>query len=119
MYTWDWNRKSGEITFVQNGNEFTVNWYEGNGLMMAINEFKDDDGQEKYQTLWFFLDESHAKRCLGLAKGADGKHNMFEDEPITKITINRSNCRQWKKIMTLFSSAFENITIELTGKELK
>ena len=106
---WDFRERSGTLTMTQNGTEFDINFYEGNAMMIALYEF-EEDGQSKYNLQWFFLDETHAKRCLGLVKGTE---NMFGDEPITQMTIYRDHCRNWSKIINLFVKAFPHIQITL------
>lgn len=123
---WDWDEKCGEITFVQkwkneNGEwipkEFTVNLYEGNAFMIMLYEWTDEKtGDEKYNMYSFFVDEDHAKRCLGLKKNGDGElNNIFEGglDTFTKIRINKAKSRNWKKIVPMFAQAFNNMVIEV------
>ena len=102
---WDFREQSGTLTMMQNGKQFDINFYEGNAMMIAIFEF-EEDGKSMYNLQWFFTDETHAKRCLGLAKGTE---NMFRDELITQMTIYRDHCRNWSKIANLFVKAFPHI----------
>ena len=104
---WDFNHKGGTIKQERGG---IHNWYEGNGLMIALNEWKEGES-ELYSMYFFFADKDHAKNCLGLSKGHS---NIFEDDPITEITISRSECYQWKVIIDLFTKAFPEITIHVT-----
>lgn len=108
--TWEWNKLSGTITEINYGKEHTFNFYEGNALMIVLNEYEDENGENMYNLHWFFCDEAHAKNCLGLAKGHE---NMFEENSIKNITVYRDNCRQWEKIVKLFTKAFPNIEITL------
>lgn len=123
-YNWDWNCKSGEFTF----NDYTYNFYEGNGFMIVIDEFKvtkdrkersvDDEleeGNDAYRVVWFFVDKDHAKRCLGLTKGS---YDMFEGH-VQKIRIFKDHCYQWKQIVDLFTKSQPNIVIEILPTEKK
>lgn len=118
---WKWSEKCGELTVRQtfNGetNEYVKTLYEGNAFLIMLNEWRDKKSNEDmYSMFCFFVDEAHAKRSLGFT----GNGNIFnsEDYVVTKIRLNKAKSRNWKKIVTLFSRAFDNITIELyTGKE--
>ena len=111
---WDFTAPAGTITLTQYGDTFTLNLYQGNATLIAVHEFTDEHGTELYNVCWFFLDDSHAKRCLGLTKGADGtKHNMFGDGAVHDMKLYRDNCN-WKTLADLFSKAFPDITITIT-----
>ena len=103
---WNWSEVSGEITH-KNGD--TYNWYEGNGLIIALFEW-EQDGESMYRLNWFFADKDHARNCLGLSKGHE---NLFSENPITEITIHRKHCYQWKDIVNLMVRAFPDIKIVL------
>ena len=106
---WDFNQKAGTVTEIRGQHEVTFNFYEGNALMIVLHEY-EEDGEGYYDLQWFFCDEEHAKNCLGLVKGKD---NMFGEGNINRLTIYRDNCRQWKKLIDLFTKAFPKIKIEL------
>lgn len=110
---WDFNLKSGTVTEKIAGKEITFNWYEGNALMIVLDEFTDDKGTDRYNMRWFFIGDEHAKNCLGLSRGHE---NMFDAGAITSLTIYRDNCRQWKKIADYFTKAFPDITIQVLPK---
>lgn len=113
--TWDYTKKAGLVTEVQRGRTFTFDLYVGNAFLMAINEY-ERDGERFADLQWFFVDELHAKRCLGLAKRADGgkPENMWPADSITAITLHRAHCAHWPKIAELFAKAFPHITITVT-----
>ena len=106
---WDWNEKAGMVTVNENGREYTLDFYEGNALMITFYEY-EEEGEERCQMQWFFLDEFHAKNCLGLAKG---RKNMFGENGITGLTIYRAHCKNWKKLAELFTRAFPEINIHI------
>lgn len=107
---WDFKAKAGTVTQINGEKEITLNWYEGNALMIVTNEWKEDNGEEMYSMAWFFIGDDHAKNCLGLSKGHE---NMFADSPITKLTIYRDHCRQWLNIVKYFTKAFPDIEITI------
>ena len=122
---WSWNNKCGEIFFEQKHQkdgsdewetkEYSVQLYEGNAFMIMLYEW-EENGKGMYNMYSFFIDEDHAKRCLGLKKNGDGELcNMFEGglDTFTKIRINKAKSRHWKKIVSIFAQAFSNITIEI------
>ena len=111
---WEWSRLSGKITENNYGKDITFNFYEGNALMIVLHEYKDEDGTGMYDLRWFFCDEEHAKRMLGLAKGYE---SIFEPDEIKRLTIYRDSCRQWEKIVKLFAKAFPNIEIVIRAKK--
>jgi hypothetical protein len=101
---YDWNDRSGTCVVEQNGKEFVLDLY-GEG---KCNAFFCAVWRKELQ--WFFLDEFHGKRMLGLTKCADGtKQNMLTK--IKKITISKSNTNNWKKLLHMFVDAFDDIEI--------
>ena len=122
---WRWNEKCGEAIikqeFAGEVKEFTKTLYEGNAFLIFLNEWDEDD-QHMYSLYTFFADEVHAKRCLGITKNADNiYYNMFDGDidKLVKIRINKKKSRNWKKIVTLFAQAFDNIDIEIYTEEDK
>ena len=104
---WQWAEKAGEITFTQHGNEFTCSWYEGNALMIVLDEHPDDT----YNLVWFFADFDHAKNCLGQGKD---KETSFTDMSFTHLTIHRKFFRQdWGKLAKMWAKAYPDITITI------
>lgn len=116
----NWDNKSGKCTINQNGKEFELNLYAYgtcNCFLCAVYEYEDtEDHQTKEQLQWWFMDERHGKVMLGLQKGYDGKKENYLSE-IRKITLYKSKCTDWKKLMTMFAQAFDNITIEIREDE--
>ena len=110
---WSFKEKAGTVTEIRDGKEVTFNFYEGNALMIVTHEY-ERDGEGYYDMQWFFVGEDHAKNCLGLTKGQD---NMFGQDGIARLTIYRAHCRQWKKLIDLFTRAFPKIAIEIVASE--
>lgn len=118
---WRWEDKCGEAIIRQTisgeTKEYTKSLYEGNAFLIFISEWKEND-KDMYSLYTFFADETHAKRCLGLAKNWNSD-NIFTGgvDTLTKIRINKKRSRNWKKIVTLFAQAFDNIDIEIYSDE--
>ena len=114
---WRWDSKIGELTVKQTINEETKEYvktiYEGNAFLIFLNEWQDEKcGENMYSMYSFFADETHAKRCLGLVKNYS---NIFNDHntKVVKIRLNKTKSHNWKKVVSLFAQAFDDITIEL------
>lgn len=107
---YDWKDMSGTVTIEQRGKEYVLSLYgEDKCNCFLATGFET---KEEYLLQWFFADESHGKRMLGLAKGADGtKVNYLSD--VRKLTIYKSRCRNWKKIIGMFAQALDNLMIEI------
>lgn len=112
--TWDWKPKYGEIWYRDtrpNGKDWVANIYVGNAPLIAIQEWEetDDSGEvhNMYAPYLFFCDDGHAKRCLGLAKGAT--ENLYAG--IFKIRLSQRH-PNYKKIMKWFLDAFDSIIVE-------
>lgn len=116
---WGWDDKIGEATVEQTFNgetkTFTKSLYEGNAFLIFITEWKENE-EDMYSLYSFFADEAHAKNCLGLTKN---HNNIFAEgcDKLTKISINKEKSRNWKKIVTLFAQAFDNIEIKIFSEE--
>lgn len=120
---WRWDEKCGEAIIEQTWKDetkrFTKNLYEGNAFLIFLNEW-EEDGVGKYSLYTFFADEAHAKRCLGINMNADKIYrNMFEDgyDKLVKLRVNKKKAHNWKKIITLFAQAFDNLEIEIYSEE--
>lgn len=116
---WRWDEKCGEavVEDVVQKKEFTKSLYEGNAFLIFLSEW-NEDGIDKYSLYTFFADETHAKTCLGLNKKSD-MTNIFLEGPhkLKKLRINKKKSRNWKKIVTLFAQAFDDIDIEIFSEE--
>lgn len=116
---WSWDSKVGEATFerktgASDNSPFTISLYQGNALLIGLYEFVED-GVERYNMDFFFVDEGHMKRCLGLQKNADGtKNNIFDTDrsQLIKIKIDPTRYDYTTKLVTALAKAFDNITIE-------
>ena len=67
--TWEWKNLSGTITEINYGKEHTFNFYEGNALMIVLNEYKDENGEDVY--LWPEKSKSKQGLLLSLTPKCD------------------------------------------------
>ena len=113
-YNWEWKHKMGEIFY----DKWHYNLYEGNGIMIAIDEWKatEDDpmngvkkGDDAYRVCWFFCDKQHMKRSLGLEKGS---YDMFEGN-VDKLILYADECHHLMDIIKTFQKAEPHIVIEI------
>jgi len=121
LNVYNFNEKSGICKIQQHGHEFNLNLYgmgQSNCFLTAIYEHVPEVGKKEYQLQWFFSDESHAKRMLGLKKTLSGEiENVFADE-IIALTLYKNRCRQWQKIRNMFRQAFgKDFPIEIKESE--
>lgn len=105
---WNWSEKMGDCVY-ENGAVSTL--YQGNALVIAINEYPD----ETYQLAWFASDEAHMRNMLGLTKGYD---NIVTEWGIEKIRLD-TRFRSTQKLVALLAKANFPITIELYKGEAK
>lgn len=115
---WQWDNRCGEAVFVdtQSGKETAVNIYEGNAFMIFLREWKEGE-DNMYSMYSFFVDEDHAKSCLGLTKD---NSNIFNDgfTRLRTLRLNKNRCRNINKIVKLFIKAnFDRLTIEFYSDE--
>ena len=108
---WQWSEKCGEMLFRENdGKEYTLSLYEGNAFLIMLYEYKDETGEDYYNMVSFWVDEAHAKNCLGLSKGYD---NIYHGE-IVSVTFYRSylTIPKINKLSKLLIAAFPKVRIE-------
>lgn len=67
---------------------------------------------EEHRLMWFFCDEPHGKRMLGINKNFDGTYDNCLTE-ITRLTLYKNKCANWKKISNMFRRAFPDMPIEI------
>ena len=108
---WQWSEKCGEMLFRgEEGNEYTLSLYEGNAFLIMLYEYKDEIGEDYYDMWSFWVDEAHAKNCLGLSKGYD---NIYHGE-VVSVTFYRSYLTISKihKLSKLLVAAFPKVRVE-------
>lgn len=109
---YDFNDKSGEVLIKQGEKEFTLDMYDESKCNCFLATVWKHPKTDEHQLQWFFCDESHGKRMLGITKNYSGERENCLTE-IKKITIFKNKCANWKKIINLFAQAFDEITIEI------
>ena len=114
---WHWNEKIGEAVFdniylSDPTKEVTINLYEGNALLIMINEYKDKEtGNDMYDLFGFFSGKTHMNRCLGLVKGYD---NIYASHGrLKRISFNKAKSRNYKQIIPALIKAFDDIEIKI------
>lgn len=114
---WHWNEKVGEAVFdniylSDPTKEVTINLYEGNALLIMINEYKDKEtGNDMYDLFGFFSDKTHMNRCLGLVKGYD---NIYASHGrLKRISFNKAKSRNYNQIIPALIKAFDDIEIKI------
>lgn len=121
---WNWKDKVGELVFVRELNgeriEGSQSIYLANCLFCTLQEFTDDEGNEKYNFCDFYLDKSHLKKCLGLMKNNDGnKVDVYKEMlgwELELVRITRLT-KETKDIIECFANAGYKIEIELKKGE--
>jgi len=115
---WDWNKKVGEATFVDTYNgdnrEYTVSLYNGNACLIFLYEYKEND-TDMWQMSDFWIDKNHMKNCLGLNKKGGYTENLLDKEyrRLSKIRLDKKNCKYLKDITTALIQAFDKLVIEI------
>ena len=114
---WHWNEKIGEAVFdniylSDPTKEATINLYEGNALLIMINEYKDKKtGNDMYDLFGFFSDKTHMNRCLGLVKGYDNIYASYGR--LKRISFNKAKSRNYLNIIPALIKAFDDIEIKI------
>ena len=119
---YNWNNTSGKCVIEQRGRKFELNVYAYgtcNCFFATVYEYENPEDHKTYEELqWFFVDDLHAKKMLGLAKTWDGKiENCLADE-LKSLTLYKNKCRDWIKLRNLFRKAFgKDFPIEIIETE--
>lgn len=88
---WLWKNVVGEV---KNNNDYKTYIYEGNAFLIFIDETK-----EEYALSTFFVDEQHAKNCLGLSKDYDGTPTYYQYKKYV-LSLNSKNCMKFVNLLT-------------------
>lgn len=113
---WLWKDKMGSVQWKTNNNKtLNVDVYAGNCLCVMTWSYKKD-GKELYEFCGFFNDESHLKKCIGLAKDSEGKLDNMYKEIWGKWKLNT----YYKETFTLAKNLTKaGYKVELFYKEMK
>ena len=126
MLCWSYKEPIGEAVLVQKfktgdntieEKQFVLKLYQGNAFLIMTHEW-EEDGKEKSEMIGFFLDEYHAKNCLGLNKKEGHTENIYESnwQYLSRVRINKKKYKYTDKLVSLLSKAFNNITIEVVSE---
>ena len=108
---WDWKEKVGTAKLAnRERKEFELSLYNGNALLIALFEYKQDN-EDMYNMHWFFVDKPHMNRMLGLTKGTSNCLNA-EGYKITELSLDTAKCKNMWDIVKAFVKAFGDITIK-------
>lgn len=99
---------------MQGDKEFLLHLYQGNAFLILTHEW-EEEGKKKAEVIGFFLDEYHAKNCLGLNKKEGHTDNIYDNgwQRLAKVRLNKKKYRYTDKLVNLLAKAFDNIAIEI------
>ena len=122
---WEWTDKMGEVIYTDyrytTGHTCITNIYQGNALMIWVNEWANDPSDPTAGTSYslgnFFVDIDHLRNMLGLnAKKGYSTENLFNGYHIKLLRLN-TRYKSVPKIVAEFAKAHTNIAIELYYEE--
>lgn len=107
---WNWTDKMGEVVDERG---YQSNLYRGNCFMIAVNEWTDKDGVDRYSLAWFFADKKHCQNCLGLTK--EYKENSVKDYKWKKFKLD-TDYKETAQFLQILARANAELEIELYHK---
>lgn len=122
---WSWTDKMGEVIYTDDmytpGHPYVCNIYQGNSLMIWVNEWANDPSDPtagtSYSPCNFCIDIGHLRNMLGLnAKKGYSKENLFNGYHIKLLRLN-TRYESVPKIVAEFAKAHTNVKIELYYEE--
>ena len=122
---WNWDDKMGEVIYTDDmytpGHPYVCNIYQGNALMIWVNEWANDPSDPtagtSYSLCNFCADMEHFRNMLGLnAKKGYSTENLFNGYHIKLLRLNTAY-KSVPKIVAEFAKAHTNIAIELYYEE--
>ena len=110
---WNFNEKVGKVYGNKYGKDYVLNLYNGNAMIIAVDEWTNEDGDEEYMPAWWFDNEEHAQLMLGLRKPryGGGQYNRLEDDGIKSIVLTKK-CRDLRKIRKVFAEAMPCVELK-------
>lgn len=118
---WSWTDKMGEVIHTDDmytpGHPYVCNIYQGNALMIWVNEWANDPNDPTAGTSYslgnFCADIDHLRNMLGLnAKKGYSTENLFNGYHIKLLRLNTAY-KSVPKIVAELAKAHTNIAIEL------
>lgn len=119
---WEWTDKMGEVIYTDDmytpGHPYVCNIYQGNALMIWVNEWANDPtAGTSYSLGNFCVDIENLRNMLGLnAKKGYSTTNLFNDYHIKLLRLN-TRYKSVPKIVAEFAKAHTNVKIELYYEE--
>ena len=122
---WEWTDKMGEVIYTDDcytpGHHDVTNIYQGNALMIGVNELDNDPSGLTAGTSYsignFCADMEHFRNMLGLnAKKGYSTENLFNGYHIKLLRLN-TRYKSVPKIVAELAKAHTNIAIELYYEE--
>ena len=119
---WEWTDKMGEVIYTDDHYDqehpYQTNIYQGNALMIWVNEWANDPtAGTSYSLGNFCADMEHFRNMLGLnAKKGYSTENLFNSYHIKLLRLN-TRYKSVPKIVAEFAKAHTNIAIELYYEE--
>lgn len=59
---WEWNECIGELE-IENQNKARIKVYQGNALLIFLNEWENEKGETRWSMYNFFADKGHFDNC--------------------------------------------------------
>lgn len=118
MLRWEWNYRIGTLETESRNEIYKYFLYKGNAKLIVIAEWKDDNGEDRYNVHDFFASKEDMNCKLGLVKETSNHYvNTFENW--MKITFYKDMIgqRDLIELCTAIIKAFPNITIEIKETE--
>ena len=122
---WEWTDKMGEVIYTDDmytpGHPYACNIYQGNALMIWVNEWANDPSDPIAGTSYslgnFCCDMEHLRNMLGLnANKGYSPENLFNGYHIKLLRLN-TKYKSVPKIVAEFAKAHTNIAIKLHYEE--
>ena len=119
---WEWTDKMGEVIYTDDcykpGHPYVTNIYQGNALMIWVNEWVNDPtAGTSYSLGNFCADIDHLRNMLGLnAKKGYATENLFNGYNIKLLRLN-TKYKSVPKIVAELAKAHTHIAIELYYEE--
>ena len=101
---WQWDECIGELE-IENQNKARIKIYQGNALLIFLNEWTSDNGENLWSMYNFFADKGHFDNCR-----KDKEYNYAQGWK--KITLTRVPSDVWQVLKDLHKRGVE---IEIRG----
>ncbi len=103
---WQWNECIGELE-IENQSKARIRVYQGNALLIFLNEWENKDGQNVWSMYNFFTDKGHFDNCR--------KNNTWDySEGWKKLTLWKVPSDVWHVLKDLHK---RGVKIKIRSKE--